>query len=73
MASPTAAVTQTGGGVLRGFGAGTIIALAMRMLGPIIGTLVGAVGAGMLMKQHRGMIALIAGMFLALAALFRAA
>ena len=58
-------VTQTATGVGKGFGAGLALAFGQGIAGPLLGNLVGALLAGWLVKEQRGVIALIAGMRLA--------
>ena len=66
MASATKTVTTTGGGVLRGAGAGLILAFGYRLFGPLLGTIIGAIIAGMVLKGQKSLIAFLAGFMMLL-------
>ncbi len=61
----TASVVDTGKGVGFGALAGIILGMSVSMFGPLLGNIIGAVGAGMVHKTQRDVIALIAGMNIA--------
>jgi hypothetical protein len=64
MGKTTTAVTSTGGGIMRGAGAGLVLAFGMKLFGPILGTLLGAIVAGMILKGQKALIAFLAGFML---------
>lgn len=65
MADTKGQVVKTTTGVGKGFGAGLALVFGQAVGGPILGTLIGALLAGWLVKEHRAIIAMIAGLMLA--------
>jgi len=62
----TASATTSTKDMVKGAGAGLILGLAQQMFGPLLGTLLGAIVAGFIIKSQRETIALLAGWMLVL-------